>query len=304
MMITQMLATMLVADAPRVVEAVDVAPVWAGHPVGFELLTHGNMQYVGFYDADRQWTIGQRSLESREWTVHVLPYPVGWDSHNDIVMTMDDDGYLHVTGNMHNHPLRYFRTETPGDITTLRQIESMVGRDETRVTYPKFLRGPAKELIFTYREGSSGNGIQIYNVYDHTTQTWSRLLDSPLVDGQGKMNAYFHGPVRGPDEFFHLVWVWRDTPDCATNHTLSYARSRDLRTWENSRGETLTLPMTIRTAEVIDPVPPGGGMLNGNTIIGFDREKRGLHDWLAGTYVVLVPAPARAAAPETAGVTS
>jgi uncharacterized RDD family membrane protein YckC len=29
--------------------------------------------------------------------------------------------------------------------------------------------------------------------------------------------------------------------------------------------------------------------------IGFDREKRGLHDWLAGTYVVAAPRAARAA---------
>ncbi len=40
------------------------------------------------------------------------------------------------------------------------------------------------------------------------------------------------GPVRGPDGLFHVVWVWRDTPDRATNHHLSYARSRDLQRWE------------------------------------------------------------------------
>src|SRR5262245_11412001 len=43
-------------DAARepVVEALDVAPVWAAHPVGFGLLTHGGRQFVAFYDAERR----------------------------------------------------------------------------------------------------------------------------------------------------------------------------------------------------------------------------------------------------------
>jgi BNR repeat-containing family member len=90
----------------------------------------------------------------------------------------------------------------------------------------------------------------------------------------GKMNAYLRGPTLGPDGFFHLVWVWRDTPDCATNHDLSYARSKDLIHWETSSGQSLKLPITLATAEIIDPVPVKGGMINGNTAIGFDREDR------------------------------
>ncbi|MCA9434001.1 MAG: BNR-4 repeat-containing protein, partial [Candidatus Omnitrophica bacterium] len=79
---------------------------------------------------------------------------------------------------------------------------------------------------------------------------------------------------KGPDGVYHLCWVWRDTPDCETNHTLSYARSSDLVHWENSDETPIKLPMTLETAEVVDPVPPGGGILNGNTKIGFDHEGR------------------------------
>ena len=264
----------LPAFAASVNESIDVAPVWAGHPVGFALLTHGQKQFVGFYDAQRRMTIASRELDSEQWTFQVLPTSVGWDSHNNIVMTLDNDQHLHIAGNMHGVPLIYFRTTRPLDVTSLEKVDAMVGRDEKRCTYPKFLRGPADELIFTYRDGGSGNGNQIYNVYDPASRTWSRLLDQPLTDGQGKMNAYFHGPARGPDGYFHLVWVWRDTPDCATNHDLSYARSRDLRAWETSAGKPLKLPITIDTAEIVDPVPAGGGMINGNTVLGFDAQQR------------------------------
>ncbi len=269
----------LLATATAVGVTVDrveeVAPVWAGHPVGFALLTHAPYQYVAFYDANRNLTVGSRELDGGgKWTFKVLPERVGWDSHNTITMTLDDDDCLHLSGNMHVVPLVYFRTTRPHDITSFERIEHMVGTEEGRATYPRFFRGPANELIFTYRDGSSGAGNQIYNIYDHATRTWSRLLDQPLVDGEGKRNAYLTGPQRGPDGYYHLCWVWRDTSKCESNHDLSYARSKDLRHWENSRGEALALPITFATCEVIDPVPPGGGIINGNTRIGFDGEKR------------------------------
>ena len=63
-------------------EIVDVAPVWSGHPVGFCLLTRGARQYVAFYDANRQMTVAQRTLDRAEWTMARLPEQVNWDSHN------------------------------------------------------------------------------------------------------------------------------------------------------------------------------------------------------------------------------
>ena len=50
------------------VEVLDVAPVWAGHPVGFCLLTQAPHQFVAYYDADRHMTVAQRTLDSTEWT--------------------------------------------------------------------------------------------------------------------------------------------------------------------------------------------------------------------------------------------
>ena len=258
----------------RVERMLNVAPVWAGHPVGFCLLTHPPNQYVAYYDAERRMTVAQRKLDSEQWTFTVLPETVGWDSHNYITMTLDRDEYLHLSGNLHVHPLKYFRSEQPLDAATLVRVPQMVGSEEDRVTYPDFLTGPNQELIFTYRDGKSGAGNQIYNVYDLESRAWRRLLDKPLTDGQGKMNAYFNGPVRGPDGYFHLCWVWRDHGGCESNHDLSYARSKDLIHWENSRGAPFSLPITLETAEIVDPVPVGGGIINGNTKLGFDGENR------------------------------
>jgi hypothetical protein len=219
-------------------------------------------------------TVASRRLDSDNWKFVRLPSMVGWDSHNYIAMTVDRGGCLHLAGNMHCVPLVYFRTQKPHDIGTFERIPAMVGRREQRCTYPRFLRGPGGELVFTYRDGGSGNGDQIWNVYDPESRRWRRLFDEPLFSGQGQMNAYFVGPVQDAEGVYHVCWVWRDTPDCATNHDLCYARSRDLEGWQKSDGTKLALPITIQNAEIVDPVPPGGGMINGNTKIGFDTQNR------------------------------
>jgi hypothetical protein len=262
-------------------EVLDVAPVWAGHPVGFSLLTVSDRQLVGFYNADRRLTVAVRSLGEKGWTFVPLPRHTGWDSHNSIVMAVDRDGFVHLAADMHASPLVSFRSRhplsEPFTADSFEPMHRMIGDQESRVTYPRFLHDAAGDLVFMYRHGSSGNGDQILNRYDATTRQWRRLLDQPLTCGRAgdaTMNAYFHGPVHGPDGFFHLAWVWRDTPDCGTCHDVCYARSRDLVSWERSDGTPLGLPITAATCEVVDPVPAGGGLLNGLVRIGFDAAHR------------------------------
>lgn len=261
--------------AAEVVETLPVDRVWSGHPVGFALLTHAPHQFVAYYNADRQMLVASRTLGETGWNRVPLPEKVVWDSHNYITMALDDRNHLHLSGNLHVNPLVYFKTGAPLDVATFARVETLVGENEDRMTYPRFFRGPAGEFIYTYRDGSSGSGNQIYNRYDAETGAWSRLLDRPLTDGRGEMNAYLDGPHRGPDGYFHLVWVWRDTPDCETNHDVSYMRSRDLIGWETAGGEALELPVTPdASATVVDPVPPGGGVINGNAKLGFDLDGR------------------------------
>ena len=262
-------------EKPVILERQDLAQVWAGHPVGFAFITAGDIQYAAYYDAERNMTVASRKLGEEKWKRIVLPSQVQWDSHNYIAMQVDSIGMLHVSGNMHASPLIYFRTKAAGDINTLEPVKNMTGEREDHVTYPQFLKGNSGELIFTYRDGGSGNGTTIYNRYDEKTGKWSRLTDEPLLDGLGDVNAYPVGPTKGPDGYWHLTWVWRDTPDASTNHDLSYARSKDLAHWETIEGKALVLPITPRSeGVVVDPVPANGGIINGSGKIGFDDQKR------------------------------
>lgn len=265
---------LLESESGSVLASYAVDETWAGHAVGQSLLTHGEDQYVAYYDADRVMTVAHRRLDSDVWRRISLDSTLGWDSHNYVVMAVDEAGHLHVSGNMHVDPLVYFREAIAGDVSTLERVTTLIDPAvERRVTYPAFLTTPDGGMIFTFRDGSSGDGVNLFYRYDHEARTWHPLLDGPLFDGEGRRNAYAEEPKPGPDGFFHVSWVWRDTPDAATNSRLSYMRSRDLLHWETVTGEAIELPVTYeQPGVVIEDVPVSGGLLNGLHKIGFDAD--------------------------------
>jgi hypothetical protein len=66
-----------VAPAARVIDSMDIAPVWSAHPVRFCLLTRAPWQCIAFYDANRQLTVAQRKLGSGDWKFTRLPVTMG-----------------------------------------------------------------------------------------------------------------------------------------------------------------------------------------------------------------------------------
>jgi len=264
-----------IASEPATLDLSAIDRVWSGHSVRFALTVTDRSIVAAYYDASRQMTVASRLRAGGTWSYRKLDTRTGWDSHNYIAMAADGKGQLHIIGNLHNDPLIYFRTTSPEDIQSFERVPLLVDESlERRMTYPVFIGDHAGNLILKYRDGGSGNGNEIYNVYDAASSKWRHLLSAPLVDGEGQRNAYFVGPILGPDRFFHLAWVWRDTPDAETNHDLSYARSRDLVHWERSDGKALKLPITMAGAEIVDPVPIEAGMINNNTVVGFDGAGR------------------------------
>ncbi|HNQ16370.1 MAG TPA: BNR repeat-containing protein, partial [Pyrinomonadaceae bacterium] len=127
-------------------------------------------------------------------------------------------------------------------------------------------------LLFFYRDGESGNGRLVMNSYSTKTGKWTRVQEN-LIDGEGKRSAYTQIAV-GRNGLIHMSWVWRETPDVASNHDICYARSFDGgRTWTKSTGEPYRLPITSDNAEIAWKVPQNSELIN-QTSMAVDNSGR------------------------------
>lgn len=241
--------------------------------VGYSLFKRDESFFVAYYDTNHVLILASRNVNEKKWKYKRLDSYVDWDSHKYLTLFVEEDGTIHLAGNMHASPLIYYKSTSPFDIETVEK-EIMVGMDEDVTTYPQFLYAD-NMLFFHYRNGVSGNGEEVFNSFNRATKKWKRLLDVPLFDGKGVSNAYMEGPVLGVDGYFHLVWVWRDTPDCRTNHGLYYAKSKDLKEWEDIKGNKKSIPIDIYDDSfMVDDIPIEGGLLNIGFKLGFDSDGR------------------------------
>lgn len=255
------------AQEPSKPTLVPVAAGWARNSVNTvifrrsSVVSHGEHQYVAFYDEDSNIVLARRELPGRSWRFETTPYRGNTkDAHNSISIALDGKGVLHVAWDHHGNPLRYARGIAPGSLKLGEKL-AMTGEKETRVTYPEFYSLPDGDLLFLYRDGSSGNGDLMMNRYDVESETWHRLQDG-LLDGEGERNAYWQ-LATDPLGTIHLSWVWRESGDVATNHDLCYARSTDRGVhWERSDGRPYELPINARNAEYACRIPQGSELIN------------------------------------------
>ncbi|GAB3638365.1 BNR repeat-containing protein [Hymenobacter arcticus] len=255
------------ARATRAQTATVVGLGWAKNNVNGavfrknSVVTQGHHQYVAYYDSAGYVTLAKRRLPGGPWQVQRTQYQGNvQDAHNVISLMADGAGYLHLSFDHHNNPLRYCRSTAPGSLV-MSALQPMLGNREEKVTYPEFHRFPNGDLLFLYRDGGSGNGNLVLNRYAVKTQKWTRLHDV-LIDGEGQRNAYWQAclDARGT---IHLSWVWRESPNVASNHDLAYARSADGgRTWQRSIGAAYQLPITAATAEYAARIPQNSELIN------------------------------------------
>jgi len=252
------------AEEPRLVP---VADGWARNSINATIFrrnsiaSHDGQQVVAFYDAAGHVVLARRRLESVAWDVQRTRYKGNVaDAHNSISVMFDGSGVLHMAWDHHVSPLRYVRSTQKGSLE-LSDPLPLTGENEQKVTYPEFHRLPDGNLLLAYRDGSSGRGNLVLKHYDTKTRRWStRHLD--LVSGEGRRNPYWQMAVdaRG---VVHLSWVWRESPDVASNHDLGYAKSSDGgKTWRRSDGSLYPLPITAATAEYAWKIPQQSELIN------------------------------------------
>jgi hypothetical protein len=246
---------------------IPIAEGWARNQVNAVIFrrnsvtTHGDTQYAAFYDAHSRVVLAKRKLTASRWQLQTTPYQGKVsDAHNAINIAVDGEGFLHMAWNHHVSRLQYCRSVAAGSMELTAHMP-MVGDKEERVTYPEFYNLANGNLLFLYRDGASGNGNLILNHYDVKAKKWARLQDR-LIDGEGERNAYWQMATDAKGAI-HLSWVWRETPDVATNHDLCYAKSTDGgKSWHKSTGEKYQLPITAKSAEYVCRIAQGSELIN------------------------------------------
>jgi hypothetical protein len=257
-------------------ELVDVAPGWANNSVNAvifrknSLVTYRDTQFIAFYNKDRYVVVAKRKLGTHNWIIKQTQLRGNAaDAHNCISIMVDGNGFLHMAWDHHNNKLHYCRSISPGSLELTDEMP-MIGKAEQRVSYPEFFRLANGNLLFLYRDGGSGQGNLIMNAYDITTRQWTRVQDN-LVDGQGQRNAYWQVFVDTKGTI-HLSWVWRETPDVASNHDMCYARSADGgKTWTTSEGKKYDLPVNAVTAEYAWKIPQKSELINQTSMFADDQ---------------------------------
>lgn len=225
------------------------------------LTTFKGHQYAAYYDAHQFVVLAKRRLNSQAWEVQKTQY-IGdaSDAHKSISIMVDGQGYLHMAWGQHNNKLNYARSLKPESLL-LGSKESMLGLKEDKVSYPEFYKLANGNVLFFYRDGGSGNGNLMINHYDIKAKKWKRIQDN-LIDGEGRRNAYVQTAVDAKG-VIHLSWVWRESPDVASNHDLCYAKSADGGiTWQKSDGNSYQLPINAANAEYAFKIPQKSELIN------------------------------------------
>lgn len=271
------------------------------------LQTVGTQQFVTYFDDDRTVVVGRRTLGTDNWEIFDTGlediHSGGNDDHNVISFGIDGDGRMHMSWGMHNNPLLYATSTAPVIGTnpiTFNAPTGMTGVNENRVTYPQFFNAEGGDLLFLYRNGSSGNGDTQLNRYDSSSDTW-QSIQKPLFDGEvagdgiPSLNAYPQTWGTDSQGTIHFTWTSRfqgDSPagesGYQTNHNFFYAKSPDEGvTWERSDGSVYApivgslAPISEANAEVVIDIPEGSSLINQADMTIDNNDRPVLASWWA-----------------------
>lgn len=194
------------------------------------------------------------------------------DIHDNTRMAIDDAGFIHASGNMHGNPLHYWRSHYSmwddavswgARVNTWDRLDHMTGTGEVEVTYPAWMNHPNGRLIFSHRDGSSGDGNQVIKRYDSATKAWQDVMCPGLhtdgsawaanniaIDGKtDNFSPYLQRLEIDSDGDLHLGMTWRRTGNADTTVGFYFFKIQHVGDWgtaataTDSHGNAIVFPI-------------------------------------------------------------
>ncbi|WP_423465114.1 BNR-4 repeat-containing protein [Promicromonospora sp. MS192] len=173
--------------------------------------------HVAARGADGDWTDG--CLRTADGSCATFADDNG---HNQPSIVVDGDGHVHAFVSMHHEQWNYFRTTTPGDVTSLVDVSAQMPDQDLAITYPVTARGADGDVYVMARAGADQRQARTGNLYrfDTSAGTWSRV--AVVADAQG--HSFYPDDLKvGTDGRVHVLWEWGPWPADPSRHLGSYA---------------------------------------------------------------------------------
>lgn len=263
-------------DKASVVSANGYADLYVNAQSRWNAVTSVNIsstiyQASAYWNSSDQLVIATRVLDG-SWTEYAQAgiTIAGDDNHDYVSIGIDPDGFIHVCYSMHSDALLYRKSDSAINswTGTLTTTLSMVGTNESAVTYPTFINDPSGNLYFLFRDGINTNGDLFFYAYTHSTTTWAAATGTgtggKLVDGKNESptrGVYWEHPSFDSDfgsgGFMHLAFRWRVAG--STEPTVGGGACRNMLyvKWDGTSfyqadDTAQTVPITSANGEVAD----------------------------------------------------
>ncbi len=218
-----------------------------------KIVTSGDRTHVVWLDSPPEgFRVRVRTLDRRtgDWSPTVT---VGdaYDNHGGPALTIDSEGFLHIVYYPHHHAMRYRRSKRPNDASQWGE-EVLIGDG---LTYPTLVCGHDDTLYLSGRRRFRDRPWEVELWKRPPGAAWRR--QGAILASRHLGYAHFQESLAwGLDHrTLHLCCRFHEKSDkdaYGRLQTVAYMVSRDFgESWQRSDGRTLTLPVTVDTAEVL-----------------------------------------------------
>lgn len=170
--------------------------------------------------------------------------------HAQPTIAIDGDGYIHAFASMHDDNWQYYRSETPGAVTRMRNRSSEMPTTG-HFTYPSATKTVNGDVYLFVRDRPAGH---LYR-WNNATNRWSLVS---VFANQSGFTVYPDDVIADGQGDIHIVWEWASTT-APGRHNGSYLRySPATNRFYTAAGAAVTTPVTMNTGGVIyQPMEPG-----------------------------------------------